>query len=435
MHGVMTSLFAFLLLIVSGNGLSEPRKIYHPNRAQLSEWFIEPEQRVRIWMFYVGQGDAMLIQIPGQLVGADDTLDILVDTGAYGSKEKVLARQALDRIYPDPTTLEHLVLTHHDSDHVSGLAHILRDDKYAIPNVWHNGLASYVADAFDHSSSELLQQDAIYSTGKKSGQTVVKRFMGTYNKSNKKIASQYLINDWPTLQQRSQKGWLQGVYKALSEQIIQTPSIQSFQRVHKSSPFINVSHSEEIAITPLWPLKHPRKYGNWGVTINGNSVAFKFEYKDFSMLFTGDLNTQSERALLKEYSGQPDRLTSDVLKVPHHGSHHNLPAFIKQVDPYISVASMGKKGFETNWQHPAESLIADSGGVNRFYSTYIHEKAFDYETLKDKIAHMREQTHVLIETDGEWFRIVEIPVDFNLAHIPTVMNVEIGNGTRWIRAK
>jgi hypothetical protein len=48
---------------------------------------------------------------------------------------------------------------------------------------------------------------------------------------------------------------------------------------------------------------------------------------------------------------------------------------------------------------------------------------------------MIEEAHILIETDGKWFRIVEVPETFDLAHIPTVAQTRRGDGTRWVRAK
>ena len=50
--------------------------------------------------------------------------------------------------------------------------------------------------------------------------------------------------------------------------------------------------------------------------LNNNSLVAKLEYKDFKMLFTGDIEEVAEKKLLKMYSC--DELKVDVLKVPHH---------------------------------------------------------------------------------------------------------------------
>lgn len=50
--------------------------------------------------------------------------------------------------------------------------------------------------------------------------------------------------------------------------------------------------------------------------LNNNSLVFKFEYKNFKMLFTGDIEEVAENKLLKMYHN--NELKADILKVPHH---------------------------------------------------------------------------------------------------------------------
>ena len=72
------------------------------------------------------------------------------------------------------------------------------------------------------------------------------------------------------------------------------------------------------------------------------------------------------------------------------------------------------------------------------YHTLIHERRFKWSDLDTMAKHhaMMEYSHVLIETDGEWFRIVEIPeIETDLNNPPTVQQTRRGNGTRWIRAR
>ena len=82
-------------------------------------------------------------------------------------------------------------------------------------------------------------------------------------------------------------------------------------------------------------------------------------------------------------------------------------------------------------------MIRWVGGAHRFYSTHIHEKRFRWEDLTETAARdaMVEESHILIETDGAWFRIVEIPADGDLANPPTVAATQRSNGTRWIKAR
>ena len=55
---------------------------------------------------------------------------------------------------------------------------------------------------------------------------------------------------------------------------------------------------------------------------------------------------------------------------------------------------------------------------------------------EDKRNDMVELKHILIETDGIWFRLVEVDIDANnLNTPPTVQQARRGNGTQWILAK
>lgn len=66
-------------------------------------------------------------------------------------------------------------------------------------------------------------------------------------------------------------------------------------------------------------------------------TTFKLSYKNFSILFTGDIHMESEQYLLDHYTA--DELYSTVLKVPHHFVNTScMPAFIDTVEPWVSVA-------------------------------------------------------------------------------------------------
>ena len=53
--------------------------------------------------------------------------------------------------------------------------------------------------------------------------------------------------------------------------------------------------------------------------INNNSLLCKFKYKQFSMLFTGDIEEVAEKAILNKYGKSSEQiLNSTVLKVAHH---------------------------------------------------------------------------------------------------------------------
>ena len=50
--------------------------------------------------------------------------------------------------------------------------------------------------------------------------------------------------------------------------------------------------------------------------LNNNSLVAKLEYKEFKMLFTGDIEEIAEQKLINMYKN--NELKADILKIPHH---------------------------------------------------------------------------------------------------------------------
>jgi hypothetical protein len=248
---------------------------------------------------------------------------------------------------------------------------------------------------------------------------------------------------------------LAGDYEDFANAIVAKTSplrVVSFDRVRSGDPFINANEPglQDVSFEVLWPDSAIRKHGDWGKTINGNSVTFRLRYRDFEMLFTGDHNEPSQAALMNHLRAQSelDKLRADVLKVPHHGSKDTSREFVDAVSPVLSVASQGKKGATSKalndqaWQHPSTELIGWLGGAHRVYLTELHERRFDWAQITSpaKLEALRERTHVLIETNGHWFRFVEIPAPEQggedvVISIPTMGSTKRGDGTRWIKAR
>ena len=74
---------------------------------------------------------------------------------------------------------------------------------------------------------------------------------------------------------------------------------------------------------------------------NDNSIVTLLKYKDFTILFTGDIGTECLEELLKDL---PRNIT--VLKVPHHGAKNSLSKEILSVlNPTYSLISVGTNKF------------------------------------------------------------------------------------------
>lgn len=100
-------------------------------------------------------------------------------------------------------------------------------------------------------------------------------------------------------------------------------------------------------------------------TINGHSVVFRMSYGKFSYLFCGDLNDESSRSLVAQQEAGRLALRSDVFKVPHHGSADFSGAFVKAVEPIISVVSSGDESARKEYIHPRATLMGALGRHSR----------------------------------------------------------------------
>lgn len=81
---------------------------------------------------------------------------------------------------------------------------------------------------------------------------------------------------------------------------------------------------------------------------NGYSEILLLAYKDFSMLFTGDANLESEELLTH-------RPKVNILKVGHHGSNTSTgDEFLKSIDPEVALISAGRNN---RYGHPHKDVI------------------------------------------------------------------------------
>jgi competence protein ComEC len=93
-------------------------------------------------------------------------------------------------------------------------------------------------------------------------------------------------------------------------------------------------------IRPLAPLVGDVIAPPPGTSVNDASLVLAVSYAGRSILFTGDLELDGEEQLVARFDGD---LSSDVLKVPHHGSRTSSTAeFLAAARPQIAVMSLGR---------------------------------------------------------------------------------------------
>lgn len=88
--------------------------------------------------------------------------------------------------------------------------------------------------------------------------------------------------------------------------------------------------------------------------LNNNSIVAKVVYKNFSILFTGDIEEIAEKRIVQKYLNT-NKLNATVLKVAHHGSKSSsTKEFLNEVMPKIVLIGVGKNN---TFGHPSYDVV------------------------------------------------------------------------------
>ena len=118
--------------------------------------------------------------------------------------------------------------------------------------------------------------------------------------------------------------------------------------------------------------------------INNNSLVCKLQYKNFSMLFTGDIESIAEEKILEKYQQNLKELRATVLKVPHHGSKtSSTMSFVEVIRPQISLIGVGEKN---TFGHPNKGVLDRLNSIHsKIYRTDKKGEITIHVSIKGKI--------------------------------------------------
>jgi competence protein ComEC len=85
---------------------------------------------------------------------------------------------------------------------------------------------------------------------------------------------------------------------------------------------------------------------------NNNSLVLRATVHGRTVLLLGDAETEEQSALMDKLGAAGVR--ADVLKVAHHGSAYQEPAFLDAVDPAVALVSVG---VGNDYGHPNPALL------------------------------------------------------------------------------
>ncbi len=148
---------------------------------------------------------------------------------------------------------------------------------------------------------------------------------------------------------------------------------------------------------------NPQGDGEWitkvrsgGSVENANSVVTRLSYGNFSMLFTGDAESETEEIMMESSA----TLRSQVLKVGHHGSRYaTSDKFLDAVAPEVAIISSGAGN---RYGHPTQTTLdrLQKAGVKIYRTDLNGEIAIITDGAKFEIHAAKQPIQVTLRLGG-----------------------------------
>ena len=268
---------------------------------------------LKISMLNIGHGDAILIRTKEQT--------ILIDTGKNDEHKRFV--DGLEKF--SVTKIDKLILTHAHIDHIGGARMLLSpNDKQ---------LAAYPY-------LKKISVDKVYDNG-------VAYTSGTYKILMKTITE------------------LKTPYRSLkADDTLDFGGGVKFKVLWPTSEFVAEMNAGKDG-------KKDKQYN-----LNNSSLVGRLTYKNFSMLFTGDCEKESEAKILKNFSAKD--LKCDVLKSGHHGTTtSSTKDFVAAVNPSaVLISAIGLLKNDIRRSPPSrvalESYLAAGVDGKNIFSTHAN---------------------------------------------------------------
>jgi len=137
--------------------------------------------------------------------------------------------------------------------------------------------------------------------------------------------------------------------------------------------FHTISHvsltSNQASIVLKYQNNHFTKYEHYDIP---PTIVYSDKERDNSCLFTGDADISVFERIIEERG--PSILKSNILKVPHHGSHENInERILRIINPKTAIVSHGNR-----YDHPSHDVmhLFNKLNINGYYTNdVIKEKS------------------------------------------------------------
>ena len=306
----------------------------------------------------VNDADAILIRC----YNGETPYIILIDAGNLSSSETIKSK--LKTVYKN-MVINLAICTHPDKDHIGGFFGLLDDDEITINEFWLIDPAEY------------LDNEDIKYYGEENAAKAVRKI---YNKPNDDTQNLIEILDAKEIEFHSvAAGWQdplipikvlapsEDYYREIVKDMVKDYGVKPYDESDTEKYDEDALPDEaDIKSTVLDMDDDPSSF-------NASSIVLLFTPGDGKkFLFAGDANCASLYKMTEDYKLEVENVT--ILKVPHHGSKHNMTTeIIDRLSPKISIISaIGSK------KHPNNTLVSWLSKKGDVYSTHKSSGGLSY---------------------------------------------------------
>lgn len=373
---------------------------------------------IRLKIYPAQNGDSFLLSV--------GKIHLLID-GGYSNTYEIFIRQDLKNIANSGEALSHVIVTHIDQDHISGLLRLFEQNKaenlIEISNVWHNSYrhinpkkeeevtrnekleevkgGAYLKKVFDGDETTISASQGsslaalLLESEYKWNSEFDGRAVATNNRQRVNLSDDLhltLLSPNTEKLESLKRAWRKelvkkGYLNELSEAWYYDDAFEFMVAKHRERP-----RYREIRIaksTPNITNLASQPFFEDTTAANGSSLAFIIQYKTLKLLFLGDAHpgivVESLRSL---YAPEDFPIRFDLIKTSHHGSWaNNSPELYSLVDSPSYIFSTN--GLSHN--HPDDETIAlivsrKSEYTRKLFFNYPLEKAkaFNESSLREK---------------------------------------------------
>ena len=296
--------------------------------------------RYEIDMIDVKAADAFLIHAYVKFNGTDEyEYVVLVDAGNEGDGAKIINHI---NTYYNQKYIDLVIITHCDNDHYGGMQYLIKQHNnpystFRINNIWiHDPFQHVNIDDVKYIRNNKTLRERLNAAYKFSDDT---NLIEIIDKANIKREEPFNGLEYTPLNIK-----VLGPDKAFYESLIPDFRVdldfKDGQIDDEYKGMVTFTQSEDEFYS-----KTLESSSDDSSKVNQSSVIFKMNVKGKTLLFTGDAGKEAIHRII-DYDWLGNLKDVYFLKVPHHGSKHNLDnAIISYLHPkvaYISTENYGK---------------------------------------------------------------------------------------------